>query len=246
MSASESSDSSPVRRVRHELVRRDLRVARTERASPGFMTVVLAGAALDGFISQGFDDHVKLFLHGPDGQEFRRDYTPRRFDAGRRELTLEFALHEGGQAADWALAARAGDAAHIGGPRGSMIVRDDLDGYLLVGDATALPAIARRLEELPAGARATALIRIDHPQDERALPSKAACEVRWFTSDEAWLDALRSTPLPPATGFVWAAGEASVMVKVRDFVLQERGYPRDHTCIAAYWKRGASAFREDL
>jgi NADPH-dependent ferric siderophore reductase len=45
----------------------------------------------------------------------------------------------------------------IGGPRGSFIVPMDLDWHLLVGDATALPAIARRLSELPASATVFAI-----------------------------------------------------------------------------------------
>lgn len=44
---------------------------------------------------------------------------------------------------------------HIAALRGSMVVPDMFDSYLPIGDETALPAIARRLEELPANRRAT-------------------------------------------------------------------------------------------
>ena len=50
--------------------------------------------------------------------------------AEKGELTIDFALHDAGPATAWALAAKAGDALEIGGPRGSMVVADDFD-YLL-------------------------------------------------------------------------------------------------------------------
>ena len=50
----------------------------------------------------------------------------------------------------WAAQATRVQRATIGGPRGSLVVAPDHDGHLLVGDGTALPAVTRRLEELPA------------------------------------------------------------------------------------------------
>jgi NADPH-dependent ferric siderophore reductase len=48
---------------------------------------------------------MKVFLPVPEGGEaVTRDYTPRRFDAGTRELCIEFALHGEGPAARWARA----------------------------------------------------------------------------------------------------------------------------------------------
>ena len=47
----------------------------------------------------------------------------------------------------------------VGGPRGSSIISSEgIDSHLLIGDETALPAIGRRLEELPPGSRALVVI----------------------------------------------------------------------------------------
>lgn len=100
-----------------------------------------------------FDDHIKLLLDVGDAEPVRRDYTPRHFDVRAQELTLEFALHGDGPAAQWAAQAQPGHRATVAGPRGSFIIPMDYDWHLLVGDDTAIPAIARRLEELPSGAR---------------------------------------------------------------------------------------------
>ncbi|WP_348752896.1 siderophore-interacting protein [uncultured Aquincola sp.] len=236
-----------VQRVRHELRRRELTVLRTEPLGPGFVAITLGGEALADFVSLGFDDHVKFILPGdtPDAEPVRRDYTPRRFDAARRELTIEFALHGHGAASDWARQARPGDAATIGGPRGSMVVPTDYDWHLLVGDATALPAVHRRLEELPAGTRAIVRLLVAEA-DRRPLTSAATLDLQWLDTPELLLQALQAQPLPAGEGFAWAAGEAATMAQVRDLLLGERGHPKEAARISAYWRAGSSSFHEDL
>jgi NADPH-dependent ferric siderophore reductase len=235
-----------VQRVRHELKLRDLEVAAVEALSPGFLAVTFKGEALADFTSLGFDDHVKLMFDGagPEAQ-VRRDYTPRRFSREARELTIEFALHGDGAASDWARTAKVGDRLLIGGPRGSMIVPLALGWHLLVGDATALPAISRRLEELPEGSRAFVFVLADDA-DRRAFAGGAHAEVQWPASNEALLAALEGLVLPAAdTGFAWSGGEAALMVQVRQLLL-EKGVPKQHMRVSAYWKKGTADHHEDL
>jgi NADPH-dependent ferric siderophore reductase len=232
-----------VQRVRHELKLRELEVASIERLSPGFLAITFTGEALADFTSLSFDDHVKFIIDGEGGQA-RRDYTPRRFDREARELTLEFALHAAGKASDWAGQAKIGDRALVGGPRGSMIVPLELDWHLLVGDASALPAIARRLTELPPGARAEVLVLLD-AADQRALPGRADARVRCFASGDALLAALRAFELPSPDGFAWAGGEAALMKGVRQ-LLADKGLARERTRVSAYWKHGVADHHETL
>lgn len=238
--------ASLIRRVRHDLVRRDVSVVRSETLSPGLQAVTFGGASLAGFTSLSFDDHVKFIFTDAAGQEHRRDYTPRHFDAVHQELTLVFALHAGGAASGWAERAQVGDAAVIGGPRGSMIVPDQLDWYLLVGDATALPAIARRLDELPARAQTVVLLHSEHPQDAQALPQRDGLRLQWLPGAAELLAAARAVPLPAGEGFAWCAGEAATMAQLRDVLLTDRALPRSHVKVSAYWKPGATDFHEDL
>src|SRR5262249_1233179 len=151
------------RRVRHEPRRRELRVKGIEKIAAHMIRVTLGGD-LEGFTSLGFDDHIKVFFPDPsapaDGepQFVGRDYTPRRYDLTTRRLDVEFAIHEAGPATRWAERAERGQSLRIGGPRGSFIISPTaFDWHLLIGDETALPAIARRLAELPTGARAVVL-----------------------------------------------------------------------------------------
>jgi NADPH-dependent ferric siderophore reductase len=234
-----------VRRVRHEPRRRELEVARVEPLGPGFVAVTFSGESLADFVSESFDDHVKFMLEDTGGEPVRRDYTPRRFDRGRRELTIEFALHGHGAASEWARRARPGQRAVVGGPRGSFIVPVDYDWHLLAGDATALPAIARRLEELPPHAHAIVVAHVDEA-DRRVLTGPAGLRVQWVDSGPALVEAVRVLGLPPGEGYAWAGGEASLMAALRAVLAAEKRHPKEAMRVAAYWKRGASAHHENL
>ncbi|HET7795879.1 MAG TPA: siderophore-interacting protein [Rhizobacter sp.] len=239
--------SLAVTRVQHELKRRELTVARVTPLSPHILSITFHGDSLADFVSASFDDHVKLMLPAADGGEpVRRDYTPRRFDNAARELTIEFDLHATGPAARWAAQATPGQQVTVGGPRGSFIVPLDHDWHLLVGDETALPAIARRLEELPAGAQAIVVLKVADPADRRTLPSAADVQLHWVAEDAALVQRVRMLALPAGAGYAWCAGEASTMATLRRVLVDEKGHDRHAIRAAAYWKRGASAHHENL
>ncbi len=237
---------SRVQRVRHELKRRELQVLRVETLSPHFKSVTFGGEALADFISASFDDHVKFMLDADGAEPVRRDYTPRRYDATAGELTIEFALHGEGRTAQWAAQAAPGQRATIGGPRGSFIIPTDYAWHLLVGDEAALPAINRRLDELPTGTRAIVVIQVADAADRRELRSAADLSVQWVPDSDTLLDAVRALELPPGEGYAWCAGEASAMASLRRLLVEGKGLDRRAMRVAAYWKRGATAHHENL
>jgi NADPH-dependent ferric siderophore reductase len=246
MTMSNESPVSRVQRVRHELKRRELQVLRVETLSPHFRSVTFGGESLSDFISASFDDHVKFMLDDDGAEPVRRDYTPRRHDAAARELTIEFAVHGEGRAAQWAAQAAPGQQATIGGPRGSFIIPTDYAWHLLAGDETALPAIHRRLEELPAGTRAFVVLQVADAADRRELRSAADLSVQWVSTADALFEAVRALELPPGEGYAWCAGEASAMAKLRRLLVEDKGLDRHAMRVAAYWKRGATAHHENL
>lgn len=260
-------------RVRHVNPVRRVRVLRVGRPTPGVVRVTLGGEALRGFVSAGFDDHLKLMLPPAPGRPLvlptlqdgrvswpadlsdadrpvMRDYTPLHFDAQALELDLEFALHGEGPAAAWAASARPGDEVGLGGPRGSMVLPAGHDAYVLAGDESALPAIARRLAELPAGTQVIALIEVASSEEQRALTSAAQVHLRWLVRDDAapgqrLLQAVRETPLPKGTAFLWAAGEALTMAELRAHWLGQ-GQPAALMRVSAYWRQGRPGHHENL
>lgn len=265
------TEKHSIGRVRHELRRRLLTVTATERMTPNMLRITLVGEDLSGFVSAGYDDHVKLCFPkpgekipvwpavGPDAVPLpegtvaspMRDFTPRRYDAERGELLIDFALHEGGPASDWAASAVPGSRVGVGGPRGSFVVVDDFDWYLLIGDETALPAIGRRLEELRADTRAIVIGAVAGPAEEQTFTSRAALDVRWLhrplttANDVApWLAAISDLSLPSGDGYVWIAGETNVAKALRRVFVEERGVPRGWVKSVGYWRYGSEGFHE--
>lgn len=265
-SPSSSSSSLEVQRVRHTLKARRLQVLRRAQLSPNIVRITVGGPDLAEFVSASFDDHIKLMLPapgqtelvlptpGPNGPSLpegaprpvMRDYTPRRHDAEANELDIEFALHGDGPAAAWAAQAMPGQVVGIGGPRGSFVVPTGFDWHVLIGDETALPAIARRLEELPASAQALVVLAVAEA-DRRALSSAAQVTLQWTDPAEAaLLDAVAALRLPAGEGYAWAAGEARAMARVREVLVGPLGVDPKRCRCAAYWKQGASGHHENL
>ena len=127
-----------------------------------------------------------------------------------------------------------------------MIIPMDYQWHLLVGDDSALPAISRRLEELPAGTRAIVIAQAADASGRRDLASAAALEVTWVDSGETMLQALRDLKLPGGEGYAWCAGEAAVMAQLRNVLLADKQPPKEAMKVAVYWKPGASDFHETL
>ena len=267
--STETPDPLTVERVRHDLKLRRLQVQRADRISPHFVRVRFTGEDLADFISASFDDHIKLMLPaqpggplvlpvvGPDGpalpsgaeRPVMRDYTPRSFDLTARTLDIEFLLHSEGRATEWAAQAKVGDEVGVGGPRGSFVVPLAFDGHLLVGDESAMPAIARRLEELPSGAQAIAVVETLDPADRREWVTQARLQTHWVQSGAVNALALAVSALKlPTMGetFAWAAGEAASMVAVRQALVEGQGLHKSRVRAAAYWKRGSAGHHETL
>lgn len=249
-----TAGSHRIERLRHETRRRRLTVLRKAFVTPNILRVTLGGPDLAGFASPGADDHVKLFLEGGAGTEGeRRDYTPRRHDPAAGELDIDFALHDGGPATAWALAANKGSDLEIGGPRGSTIVPADFDWYLLIGDETALPAIGRRIEELRAGANVTSIVAVRDKAEEQAFATRARHEAIWLhrpierADDPApFLSALKALDLPAGDGFVWIGAEAHVSRALRAYLVEERGHPLHWLKAAGYWLKGEAGAHEKM
>jgi len=252
------SDPRAPRRVRHaEARRRTLVVAGTEKISAHMMRVTLTGD-LEGFKSLGFDDHVKIFL--PDeslGAKsdtpnlIGRDFTPRRHDPVANTLDIDFAIHDAGPASRWAARVQAGQTLTVGGPRGSFIIPMSYDWHLLIGDETGLPAIGRRLSELPAGARAVAVIEVDTPSDEIALPTQANATIVWAhrndeepgQSDEL-AKALARLTLPAGDYYGWVACESRIAKELRHQLIAKHGANPKWIRASGYWRRGTAAVHE--
>jgi NADPH-dependent ferric siderophore reductase len=247
-----------IHRVTHEIKRRRLDVLRVVDITPRMRRITLGGPELAGFVSLGSDDHIKLMfaqnaaeqaalqsptfsIKGDGPQPAMRDYTPRRFDLSLGELDIDFVLHGDGPASTWAEQAQVGQHLYIGGPRGSMIVPDIFDSYLLIGDETALPAIARRLEELPAGRRVLAVIEIADAAEQQTLQSAAEVEVIWVLRGQVdLLDTVRTLTLPSGALYTFVAMETKLSRQVRRVLLDTHKVDEAFLKAVGYWRAEGS------
>ena len=118
-------------------------VRRREPLSDHLVRLVLDG--LDGFASTGVpDEWVGLVVPG---QFQSRYYTVRSFDGG--ELTLDVVVHDTGLVTEWAMRDCVGDTVTITEPKASFDPPADAAWLMLVGDLTAMPAMARIAESRP-------------------------------------------------------------------------------------------------
>lgn len=248
---------------------REVEVLRRETLSATMIRLTLGGPGAEGFESAVFDEHVKLIFPDPGTGELRlpvpdgddldwprpfptsREYTVRAHRPELREIDVDFVVHDHGLASDWAATAEPGDLAHVAGPPGGYRVSDDYDFYVLAADETALPAVARWLEESPRDRRGAVVLEVPGPGSELPLDAPDGVRVTWLhtggAANELLAQTTRAVPIPAgASVFVWLAGEAGAIKPLRRWVRDELGLTKDHSSITGYWKRGAADTHEHL
>jgi ferric-chelate reductase (NADPH) len=252
-------------RVKNDLVFRHITVKSSENVAGCFQRIVLNGDDLKGFTSRGFDDHIKLFFPANPGdvitpptatdegivwgegpRPLNREYTPLHFDAQANELTLDFYLHEGGVASEWAAGAKPGDKLIIGGPRGSLIIPTTYAWQLYVCDETGLPAVKRRLRELKqaaSAAKVTVLVKVKDVSCVSYLNDEKEFDIEWIVSeeqngyqeDDAAVKKLKSISLPESDYYIWATGEGKFVKGLNDYFVENRGLDANLVRCVAYW-----------
>ena len=237
-------------------------VRRTEALTPHLMRVVIGGDGLEGLEPGLPAASVRVLLPPPEatelvvpawnGNEFLfsdgtrppiRTLTPRRFDPGALELTVDVVLHDEGPLSAWGRSASAGDPVAVSGTGRGYAIEVEGDAFLLAGDESAIPAISQLLEALPSTARVEVVIEVAHPDARLELPDHPRAQVRWVdlpdgaTPGDALVTAVLDAAVDADTR-VWAAGEAAAMQRIRRHLFEERGLGRSAAVVRGYWKRG--------
>jgi len=185
---------------------------------------------------------VELHLTEQSGRRVKRRYTIRAARADLGELDLDVALHGPGPGAAWGATAAPGETISFQGPRGKLELRP-APMHLLVGDESALPAIAVIAESLPAGERAAAVIEVEDAAEEQPVRSDA---VRWVyrqgaspgTPDQLLPTVRQLLPsLEAATTRAYLLGETRTMVALRA-LLEDAGFPHEAVFVKGYWNVG--------
>ncbi|MEU4726822.1 siderophore-interacting protein [Streptomyces sp. NPDC023588] len=239
-------------------------VVRTERLSPHMVRIVLGGEGLAGFGAGEFTDHYVKILFPAEGVTYpspwnleqirtdfpraqwprQRAYTVRSWDAAHRELTLDFVVHgDEGLAGPWAARVEPGELVRFLGPGGAYAPDPTAGWHLLVGDESALPAIAASMERMPAGARVHALVEVEGPRDELKFATPDGVVPVWLHRGgrpvgEALVEAVTALEFPSTDVHAFVHGEAGFVKELRRHLRLERGVPRERLSISGYWRLG--------
>lgn len=228
------------------------RVVSSERISPSYRRVTVAGAELARFATGGL--HFRL-LFGPQdagwpgtdangvtqwpggAAAWRKPvYTTRLLEerGGIPHLSFDVFLHEGGRTTGWAAGAIPGAEILLSGPGGKVAQGGAWQG--LVGDETAVPVIARLLALMPGDARGQAVLVVPCAADIQALEHPPGVAVHWALREEgaAPLAALDLLQLPDRSRTVFFAAEAAEAQAARK-TLSARGFDKGEITAAVYW-----------
>jgi NADPH-dependent ferric siderophore reductase len=266
----------PARAARSQHV---LEVVRTERLSPHLVRVHLGGEGTRALLEQAVperlaatDAYVKLMLPQrgsglvppfdlpalratlpPEALPAVRTYTLRHADPAAGTCAIDFVVHgDEGLAGPWAATAQPGDLLAASGPGGLFRPSDDpAIVRLLIGDDSAVPAIAAALAAMPADATGVALVEVDGPADELPLARPAGLELRWIHRSRL-PDAVPGAPLvaavralarPGGEVEVFAHGERGAMKEIRALLQDGWGIDRRALSLSAYWALGRAEDR---
>lgn len=183
----------------------------------------------------------------PEEKPYSRVYTVRDYDAHACTLTVDFVLHgDNGPASAFAHHVAVGQTVGITAPKSSAAMVEAAAHYLLVGDLTALPAIAAILESL-ADCTATGDVLLLLP-DAADLPADvvlpAGFKLQLFAggleAHQAVLAAAAQCRPPHADCCAWFAAEATLIADLRRLTRTDWQLPAARCHAVPYWRNGES------
>jgi NADPH-dependent ferric siderophore reductase len=243
-------------------------VTRTERISPNFIRVTFAGDGLDAFPLHGFDHWFRLFLPHEDGaasfdlpnrmdtlgylrylrmpgatRPHMRNYTVRELRPRVGEMDVDFVVHgDDGVATRWVQRVEPGARVALLDQGRGHDIPDGTEAHLLVGDETALPAVAGILRDLPRDARGAAWVELANPADAQETGAPDGVAVHWVTRPPGSrpgatvLDAVRAAPLPTGRIAAYLAGEQALPAALRRWLVGEHRVPKTAIAFQGYWR----------
>jgi NADPH-dependent ferric siderophore reductase len=171
------------------------------------------------------------------GQFQVRYYTVRALDGDR--LVLDVVVHAEGLVTDWATGECEADRVVVTGAQGSFEPPTGAAWLLLVGDLTALPAMARIAESVSVPTRIWAEV-----PDDLAGYLPEGPEVTWLEppaeGQSRLAEVVEGIDWPDGDGYFWMAGESAQMRAIRKHLMRERRLPSAAYDVMGYWRAVAA------
>lgn len=246
------------------VVRSELIVKSIEALSKNMIRIMFSVVDRDKFIvnPNWIGPHLKLFFPSderqtitfpevtednkviwPEGVRERvRTYSLRAYSAQQQILTVDFVKHQSGVATLWAQQAKVGDKIGVLGMGSKCQFTQQT--LVLLGDISALPAIAYTLEHLPNDTRAVAIIEVLSEADKQAIHCAQSNEVKWIVRAPTQPSQLISTIATlnltqPSDLLFWGGMESDLAQQVRHYLKDHyENLSRDNLQIVSYWRQG--------
>ncbi|WPZ14688.1 siderophore-interacting protein [Nitratireductor rhodophyticola] len=247
---------------------REMRVVSAENLTPFMKRVRLAGENLARFARGGL--HMRLLFPpagtaspswpciGKNGEAIWPDdenrpvarvYTIRAIDVDRGHVDVDMVLHEGDAypGAGWAAQAKPGDIVGMTGPGGGEA--PEAHRLVLLGDETALPAIARILEGLSSQTKAIVRVEVANHSETQPLATRAELDLEWLVRDDRAAgsttlleEAAKALPIKGDDPdlFVWAGCEFSAFKAIRGHLRKSLRLPNAQHLVVSYWRCGVA------
>lgn len=243
-------------------------VSAATRISPSYVRLTLSGDSLRHWRHVGYDQWFRIAVPTSDSTRFDnlaprfgmggylrylstpkatrpdiRSYTVRNWRHDQAELDVDFLAHgDTGRAGPWADSLPVGDPVGIIDQGCGFRAARGTDEVLLVGDGSALPAVAGILRDLPSHASGTAIIEVPHAEDRQEVTAPAGVELCWVTGTPgqrpgaAALATLKALDPPNPNVNAFIAGESQLATGGRRHLLQEGGLTKDRVTFCGYWR----------
>lgn len=221
-------------------------VTGVETVTPGFLRVRVTTPG-DSWTSTGRGDefvHVEVGAATADASD---GHTSRHYTVSRvlsDGFEMEIAIHGDGPGANWAQTVTPGETVAVSAPKAYYRPPSAEHPRILLGDATALPAIARILAEASEEERFTVVVELGSMDDARELASRAEVELEWRLGGNGIVPSVmehEAREIVPAVldageePYVWVACESAESRRVRQYLRNEAGVPLKLLRIVGYW-----------
>jgi NADPH-dependent ferric siderophore reductase len=233
--------------------------------SPNLRRITFTGEDISNFPSFCPGAHIKVFFPLPHqtspllptqsskGNDWKnnsekpdvRTYSVRSIRTNLQEIDIEFVLHgDKSPASRFAQQAKVGDVLGLSRPSGPDPMVPDVDVFFMVGDMTALPAIAAMLEVMPPHTKGQVNLNLLTKSDCIRLIKPEGIQVTYYINDSVSLirDSLQQGAAltnEPNPCHYWMAGEEKLILPIRQFLLKEMKVKKANMYAIPYW-------REDL
>lgn len=189
---------------------------------------------------------LRFWFPDPDGSntEFQRAYTITEADPSTGRFAIDVVLHEpAGPACKWATDVQPGSTIAVMSLMGSAsrfeVSEEQPAGYLLIGDAAAIPGINGIVGAIPDDVPIEMYLEQHHENDALIpLARHPRLRVHWVRRRDEKSLAAAIESRDWSNWYAWATPEAATLKQVRARLRDEFGFPKCEIHAQAYWNAG--------